>query len=142
MLCRRLVLTVIMLQAIAVLGQDIQNNKCVLQIDTLTKLKVFTATEKMPEVQGGMEGLYKEVNKRLILPSSLKDVGEIKLVVAFIVKDDGSIIGKRVIKNVKGTDLAEQYLNTIGSMKWKPGTCNGKKVSVLMVLPMYIELEL
>ena len=129
----------IMLRAIAGHGQDI---KCVPQIDTLTKLKISKATEKMPEVQGGMEGLYKEVNKRLILPSSLKDVGEIKLVVAFIVKDDGSIIGKRVIKNVKGTDLAEQYLNTIASMKWKPGTCNGKKVSVLMVLPMYIELEL
>ena len=65
----------------------------------------------------------------------------IKVYVAFVVQTDGKLVGQRIIKNVKGTDLAEQFLNILGDFKWEPGICNGKAISTIETYPMYIDID-
>ncbi len=92
----------------------------------------------MPAVEGGMPALYKEIRKGIRFPSAGKFEMGSKVFVAFVVDANGQIIGKRVLRNITGTNIAEQILRIIGDMKWIPGTCNEKAVSTLMILPMIV----
>lgn len=65
----------------------------------------------------------------------------IKIYVAFVVKEDGQIIGKRVVRNIEGTDVAEQMLELLDNLKWQPGVCNGRNVATLFLLPVIIDLD-
>jgi len=135
-------LPVFMLSTLIAFGQKETNNSCISRVDTLTNLEVFPTVDKFPTVDGGMEALYKEVSKRIKYPNTHKqDPIESKVLVAFIVNVDGQINGKRIIKNITGSDLAEQLLDIVDDVKWEPGFCNGKAVRTLLVLPMIIDIK-
>lgn len=136
----RLILTLMVFKTIAAFGQT-SNDKvsCSMKLDTLTKEQVYESVDKMPEVQGGLEALYKEISG-IKFPATARDQGSIKIYVAFVVMDDGQIIGKRVVRNIKGTDSAEQVLGILDHLKWQPAMCNGRKVATLFLLPVTIDL--
>ena len=110
------------------------------ETDTLVNLPVFRFVDTMPSVEGGMPALLKQVSGKIKYPGVDRRLGvETKVIVAFIIDPNGKVIGKRIIKNIAGTDIGEQVLNIVSEMKWRPGTCEGKPVHVLQVIPMIIE---
>lgn len=136
----RLILTILVFKTIFAFGQTSNDRvACSVQLDTLTKQQVYKTVDKMPEVQGGLEALSKEIS-RIKFPAAARDQGNIKIYVAFIVKEDGQIIGKRVVRNIDVTDSVERILEILDHLKWHPGMCNGKKVATLFLLPVIIDL--
>jgi len=113
--------------------------KCNSIFDTLTKTEVYTFVDKMPEVVGGMEALFKEF-QNIKYPNDGADYGG-KVFVAFIIDIDGKLIGKRIIHDPSGDKFGKQILMLIDNVKWQPGSCNGKNVPVIFILPVYIEFE-
>lgn len=122
-----------------------QNDKpkisCYSKLDTLTQQQVYRSVDKMPEVKGGFQELSNEVYKTIKWPPNEDKPLDTKIIVAFVVQENGQISGKRVIKNIAGTNFADQLLKIIGELKWSPGTCNGKAVPTLYLFPMILEFK-
>ena len=112
------------------------SSKCASKMDTLTKSEVYLFVDKMPEVEGGMQVLFKELLK-LEYP---KDPGCVsgKIYLAFIVGADGKLSGKRVLRNPSGSTMGNQALVLVDNVKWIPGSCKGINVPVLVHLPINI----
>lgn len=109
--------------------------KCLSTLDTLTGIKVYQNVDKFPSVNGGDELLFAELNK-LEHPTCGHYEG--KIWVAFIVDIDGSLKGKRILRDVEGTDFGKQVLTLIDNLKWIPAECNGQKVATIYRFPMNI----
>lgn len=135
----KLVYAIFFLKTIITFGQT-EVNTCQVKTDTLTGLTVYSSASEVASYPGGMEAMVKQINKRIIIPKSDATRNGIKLFVAFIVQSDGTVVGQRVVGNVAGTNLAEQYLDIIDDVLWRPGICNGKPVSTLELLPLSIKL--
>jgi len=125
-------------------GQENQENNisndttiCVPFFDSLTQRQVFKTTNILPAIEGGNKMLFSEM-KKIIIPSNNKSNGG-KAVVAFIIEADGQLTGKRIIRNIEGTDIGQQILKLLDNLKWSTGHCNGKAVSVLYTLPVIID---
>ena len=119
-------------------GQTEMADKCYPRVDTLTKQSVYIDVDKVAMIEGGTEVLAREVAKRVRYPQSDKMPVDSKVIVAFIITAEGKITGKRILKHIEGTDLADQFLTIISDLEWEPGRCNGKPVSTLQVLPMIL----
>jgi hypothetical protein len=137
----RFLLIIFTFYTLLAFAQKDVKNPCVSKVDTLTNVEVFLTVDKSPTVQGGMQALYTEVAKKIKYPDSEGDRTGAKVFVAFIVNTDGQIKGQRIVKNIDGTDLAEQLLDIIDDMKWIPGLCKGKPVATLLVMPMIIDVK-
>ena len=96
----------------------------------------------MPTVNEGIQQIFKEVSKRIKYLSTFDNYPiESKIFVAFVVTNEGGITGQRIIKNINGTDFAEQLLEILSEFKWQPGICNGNSVPTIMVLPMIVDFK-
>ena len=113
--------------------------KCKAILDTLTKTEVYTFVDKMPEVIGGMEVLFNEF-QNIKYPNDGADYGG-KVFIAFIVDIDGKITGKRIVRDPTGDKLGKQILTLIDNVVWQPGSCNGKNVPVMFLLPLNIDIQ-
>jgi hypothetical protein len=134
--------TILSLNSLMVFGQKDDLDSCISQLDTLTRIEVYTDVDQMPTVDGGMQAIYYEISKSIKLPNNFEKYSlEGKTYVAFIVTEEGNIIGQRVIKNVEGTDFAEQLLLIIDKFKWYPGICDEKPVPTILILPMIIDVK-
>lgn len=89
----------------------------------------------MPTPEGGELKLYEEI-KKLKYPSCM--TLDSKILVAFIVDTSGHVIGKRIIKDIEGTDLSDQVLTLIDNVNWIIGTCKGRPVPVMYQLPVIL----
>jgi hypothetical protein len=136
----RFIFTILFLKVTVIFGQNSNVKPCQVQIDTLTRQSVYKVADKMASFPGGVEALYKRISKRIRLRNADNLGDGIKVKVAFVVQQDGKVVGQRIIKNVKGTDLAEQFLDIIDDFQWQPGICNGKVISTIETLPMIIDL--
>jgi periplasmic protein TonB len=137
----RFVLIILLFNVVVAFGQGESNDSCRAQVDTLTHLEVFRIVEKMPTVEGGMQALYKEISKKIKYPHIDKHPIESKVIIAFVVDANGKILGKRIIKNITGTDLGEQLLEIVDDLRWDPGRCNGQAVPTLQLIPMIIDFK-
>ena len=109
--------------------------------DTVLHKFVYKVTDVIPEPQGGLEKIFKLINKNLKYPSG--DAGYPgRVIVAFVIEPDGSIDGQRTINDPSGRKhvFSKQLLDILGSVKWKPGYCNGKAVPVLYLFPVTIDI--
>ena len=100
-----------------------------------------TATDEtvvQPEFPGGMEALIAYMNDNLVYPESLKKTdAKGKVLVAFVVKSDGSLDMVEVRKESGYAEFDAEAIRIINAMpKWKPGTKNGKAVDAEMMLPI------
>lgn len=105
---------------------------------------IFDFVVKMPEFPKGMSELQKYFSEQLIYPPSAVEMGiEGTVFVQFVVYEDGSIHGVRVIKGIKG-DLAcdKEAIRLIQSMpNWNPGMNEqAQAVKVRMNLPVRFRL--
>lgn len=122
-------------------GQTKSN--CIVIFDTVTNEYVYDPPSITPEPNDGLNALYKAIRKNVRIETTINIEGPPHelIIVGFIVCNDGKIIGERIIKKSPLPNLEEQVLNTIKTMEWKPGECDGKKVNVLMEFPFRIKFD-
>ena len=94
--------------------------------------------EQMPE----FEGLRDYLTKNLRYPELAKENNiQGRVVVEFIVDEEGRI-GKAVVKKGIGGGCDEEALRVVKNMpKWKAGRQNGKAVKVYLMLPIVFKLQ-
>ncbi len=121
---------------------QVDSKKCNSKIDSLTNIEVYTLVDKMPEVIGGEELLLKEIHDNIKYNLDCDDYNGGKVVVGFIVNVDGSLIGKRIIREPSScAEFGKQILSILDNIKWKPGYCKGKNVPVFISLPTIISVK-
>lgn len=123
------------------------NGACVLE-PFITKAnnarEAFTVVESMPEFPGGIGELVKFVQKTMIYPKNAKKnkiTG--KCFLRFVINTDGTISDIQIIKEVPNcNECNEEAVRIVKSMpKWKPGSQNGRPVSVYFNLPINFSLR-
>jgi len=94
-----------------------------------------------PSFKGGMERMFKWLDKNLSYPPAAREAGIEGIVyVEFVVKKNGSISEVVVMKGVDPI-LDAAAVQAVQSMpRWKPARQNGKRVRCLMVLPIQFKL--
>jgi protein TonB len=112
-------------------------------IKTEDEDKLFTVVEQPAEFPGGMEGLYKFLNKNIKYPASARRMGvDGKVFIEFVVNKEGEISDVKVLKSLS-TDCDKEALRLVSMMPpWKPGKQNGKAVRSRFVLPLTFKLEI
>jgi hypothetical protein len=111
--------------------------------DSLTYRTVYKTATNYATVEGGEEKLFSEISKKIKYPLIQFETAPIqtKIIVAFVVDTNGTITGKRIIKNIEGSNLAQQVLALIEDFKWVPATCNNEAIPMFYQLPIQIELK-
>jgi protein TonB len=105
---------------------------------TATCDTVYTIAEEMPELVGGMHGLYKFIGKNLKVTKECAPFEKIWF--TFIVDRDGNVRDLDVLKGFEG-ECKTRFLEQLSQFpSWTPGKRRGKPVCVKMVMPMYLEL--
>ena len=102
---------------------------------------VFNVVEKMPEFEGGMDGMMSFLQKNIKYPAEAKEKGtEGRVIVQFVVNKDGSITDAKIVKSVS-PELDAEALRVVKAMpKWTPGEQRGEKVRVQFTLPVQFKL--
>ena len=119
-------------------GQTKDSFKCIQTFDSLTKKNVYMSVDKMPEVKGGETTLIKLIYKEIKYPDG-DYVGSVY--VAFIVNPDGTLDGKRILRDPSKNKFGNQILNLIDHLEWIAGSCSGNVVPVLYKLPINIDVK-
>ena len=103
---------------------------------------VFTVVEQMPQFPGGETALMKYLADNLRYPIRAQENGIQGIVhVRFAVDEEGRIPFAKVMKSVD-KDLDAEALRVVKSMpQWIPGMQRGRKVKVLMNLPVVFRLK-
>lgn len=99
--------------------------------------EVFIVVEKMPEPVGGMRAIY----DRVTYPELARAAGiEGRVVVQFVVDENGDVIDPRVIRGIGG-GCDEAALDAVRGVKFTPGTQRGRNVAVQFQLPIVFRLS-
>lgn len=97
----------------------------------------FVAVEEMPELIGGLAGLQ----ARIKYPEMARRAGiEGRVIVQFIVNEDGTIENPRVIRGIGG-GCDEEALKAVSQAKFNPGRQRGEPVRVQYSLPVFFKLQ-
>lgn len=97
----------------------------------------FIAVEQMPELIGGLAELQRKIN----YPDMARRAGiEGKVIVQFIVNEDGTVEDPRVIRGIGG-GCDEEALRAVSEAKFKPGKQRGEAVRVQYSLPVVFRLQ-
>ncbi len=99
------------------------------------------ALEALPQFPGGMSQLMKWLTQNLKYPEKAKnDKISGKVVVEFIITDQGKVANPKVIQKVD-EQLDREALRVIGMMpQWKPGVSKGKPCRTLVHMPVVFKL--
>lgn len=136
----RFILSLVFIFANSICFAQTETVHCKPMLDSLTNLEYYPSPEKFPKVKGGDEVLFNQLNN-LVYPSMQKPPLNTKIWVGFIVNSDGSIQGKRVLKDIEGFDFGQQVLNLVDKVTWIPGECNGNKVACMHRFPVILEFR-
>ncbi len=115
------------------------NYNCKSEKDTLTKSTIFITADKEATNEGGQIALMRKFAK--ITMDSIPDDLDTRFMVAFIIKEDGQIVGERILRDKTGGTVGQQMIKIVKSFKWTAGECDGKKVPMLLKLPLQICLR-
>ncbi|SMO71518.1 energy transducer TonB [Fodinibius sediminis] len=97
----------------------------------------FVAVEQMPELIGGLAELQGKIN----YPERARRAGiEGRVIVQFIVTEDGSVEDPKVIRGIGG-GCDEEALRVVRQAKFKPGRQRGNPVRVQYSLPIIYRLQ-
>ena len=103
---------------------------------------VFDTAEQMPSFPGGNQALVSYLCRNIIYPVRAEIKGiQGRVLVSFIVEDNGKITNASVKKSVDPY-LDKEALRVVKSMpKWIPGKINGKNVRVCYTIPVGFKLN-
>ena len=106
------------------------------------KSEIFTAVEENPEFPGGTKAMYDFLGNTIKYPFAAQRANVSgRVIVKFIVEDDGSIGDVEVMKGL-GFGCDEEAIRAIKNMpNWKPGKQNGKNVRVYYNMPVVFKLD-
>lgn len=116
------------------------------QTEAISNLKdsVLTHVDSMPSFPGGDMALYKFLQRNIYYPNKERENWiQGKVYVEFTVDTNGRIMNIKEKKGVpEGKGLSEEAIRVVKIMpKWKPGSQNGKKVSVQIIFPVIFKLK-
>ncbi|MDX5337832.1 MAG: energy transducer TonB [Cyclobacteriaceae bacterium] len=102
---------------------------------------VHKQVDEMPVPPGGMPGFTQYMIDNLKYPETAKEKGiEGLVLVAFVVKSDGSVENIEIIQGI-GAGCDEEASRIVAeSGKWTPGKMDGKAVNTQMTLPIKFKL--
>ena len=113
-----------------------------LEVNAVNPDMVYNIVEQMPEFYGGSETLKLYVQSRL---KNIDNENELsgKIIVNFVVDENGVISNPKIIKSVQGLqDYEKAIIKLFNEMpKWKPGMQGGRNVKVNMQFPVFVEGE-
>lgn len=102
---------------------------------------IFKSTEQPPVFPGGQAELMKYLAANLQYPKDLVEAGiEGRVVVQFVVNEDGSISDVKVLQSLHPSADAEAVRLIKGMPRWIPGKQNGKPVRVYYTIPIRFRL--
>jgi len=97
----------------------------------------FVAVEQMPKLKGGLAALQKKIN----YPEMARKAGiEGRVIVQFIVNENGNVENPKVIRGIGG-GCDKEALRVVKQAKFKPGRQRGKAVRVQYSLPIVFKLQ-
>ncbi|MEM6816833.1 MAG: energy transducer TonB [Bacteroidota bacterium] len=97
----------------------------------------FDIVESMPEPEGGFEGFYKFVNKKLKYPAQARRMDiEGTVFMSFVVDENGDMTDIKILKGI-GAGCDEEVLHIFEKPpKWTPGKQRGVPVKVNKIMPI------
>ncbi|MDV3308049.1 MAG: TonB family protein [Cyclobacteriaceae bacterium] len=103
--------------------------------------EIFVAVEQAPEYEGGLDAMYKFLQKNLRYPAKARRMNiQGTVYLSFVVERDGSIADVQVIKGID-QECDQEAARVISAMpKWNPGKQGGRPVRVRFVLPIKFKL--
>ncbi len=101
------------------------------------KENFFVAVEQMPELIGGLAELQRSIK----YPQMARKAGiDGRVIVQFIVTENGDVENPRVIRGIGG-GCDEEALRAVKKAKFNPGKQRGKAVRVQYSLPVIFQLQ-
>ena len=98
---------------------------------------IFVAVEQMPELIGGLAS----VQSKIEYPVEARRAGiEGRVVVEYIVDEQGRVIQPRVVRGIGG-GCDEEAIRVVKLATFKPGKQRGKPVKVKMSMPILFRLK-
>jgi protein TonB len=99
--------------------------------------EVFTIAEVMPSFPGGTAKFYEYISENLKYPrKALKANVEGKVILRFVVAEDGDVSDVEVLKGI-GYDCDEEAVRVLqSSPDWIPGRQQGRNVKVRVMMPL------
>ena len=95
-----------------------------------------------PEFPDGAEALYKYIAENIHYPEQAKADGiEGRVLIRFVVMNDGSIVNVDVAKGIGGGCDEEAVRVVKGMPKWKPAIYEGKAANVQYCIPINFKLQ-
>lgn len=127
-------------------GKELANvtvvaNRLEKEADT-AKEEAFDMVEQMPEYPGGLPELMKYISMNVHYPEAAMKTGtQGRVVVQFIIEEDGTVSEAKVLKKVND-DLDAEALRVVNAMpKWTPGRQKGQPVRVKYTMPVTFRLQ-
>lgn len=97
----------------------------------------FVAVENMPELKGGLGDLQRKIN----YPDMARKAGiEGRVIIQFIVNEQGQVEDPRVIRGIGG-GCDEEALRVVKQAEFEPGRQRGNPVRVQYSLPITFKLQ-
>jgi len=98
--------------------------------------------EKMPEYPGGQEAMMRFLMNNVKYPAdAIKNNIQGRVILQFVVNQDGSVSDVVVVRGVSSS-LDAEAIRVIKAMpKWIPGTQKGKAVRVKYTMPINFKLD-
>jgi periplasmic protein TonB len=99
--------------------------------------EIFVVVERMPEPRGGMQAIYDRVR----YPEIARKAGiEGRVVVQFIVDEQGNVVNPTVIRGIGG-GCDEAAIAAVQGVRFTPGMQRGRPVKVQFQLPIVFRLQ-
>ena len=129
-------------------ASDAVENQTVTEAQASVEPVIYDFTQNAPEgmdapgFPSGEDAFYKYLSENITYPQQAKDAGiQGRVVVGFVVMDDGSIVNVEVVRGIGG-GCDEEAVRVVKAMpKWKPAIYNGKPVNVHYSLPITFKLQ-
>ncbi len=104
--------------------------------------EIFTTVEQNPEFPGGISAMFDYISERIKYPKMAQQMlVEGKVFVKFVVQQDGSIGGIKILQGI-GYGCDDEAIRVISNMpKWSPGKQNGQPVNVYYTMPISFRLN-
>ncbi len=127
-------------------GKELANvtvvaNRLEKEADT-AKEEAFDVVEQMPEYPGGLAELMKYISMNVHYPEAAMKTGtQGRVLVRFIIEEDGTVSDARVVQRVSD-ELDAEALRVVSAMpKWTPGRQKGQPVRVKYTMPVTFRLQ-
>lgn len=114
--------------------------------DAKLKKTIIYSADSKPMFPGGASAYMQYLNREFRYPKGNNlSMMQTSTMADFVVDIDGAILKPRIVKRFSRNGLTKfesEYLRVIKKMpKWKPGKCSNKTVSVIVRLPIKVELN-